>query len=120
MLQATPTQPKFHKVLNSKVMANGSIMYAFKFNPRLFEHAQCRGIDTEVFYPAQEKFELSEERYITERLCGNCPVKEACLEWALVHERHGIWGGTTPHRRKFIRKAYRWMLNDPRLPHAQR
>lgn len=120
MLQATPTPPKFHKVLNSKVMADGSVMYAFKFNPKLFEYAQCRGIDTEIFYPVQEKFEPMEERYITERLCGNCPVKEACLEWALVHERYGIWGGTTPHRRKFIRRQRRWAFNDPRLPHTQR
>jgi WhiB family transcriptional regulator, redox-sensing transcriptional regulator len=113
-------RPKFHRVIKEKVMADGSIQYSLQYNPNLFKLAQCRGVDTEVFYPVQEKFNLDEERYITQRLCGNCPVKEACLEWALVHERYGIWGGTTPWRRGHIRKARRWTFNEISLPSTQR
>lgn len=112
--------PKFHKIVSEKVMPDGSTQYTLRFNQKVFEGAQCSGIDTDIFYPPQEKFDLVEERYITEKLCGNCPVKEACLEWGLIHERYGIWGGTTPHRRRFIRKARRWMFNEIALPNWQR
>jgi hypothetical protein len=30
-------------------------------------------------------------------LCGSCPVRTACLEWAIqAGERAGIWSGATP------------------------
>lgn len=33
--------------------------------------------------------------------CGKCPVREECLEHALVNrERHGVWGGATEEDRK--------------------
>jgi WhiB family redox-sensing transcriptional regulator len=116
----TQVQPQYHRVVSKKIMADGFVQYILKFNPRLFERAQCRGIDTELFYPVQEKFDLAEERYITTKLCGNCPVKEACLEWGLAHERFGIWGGTTPFRRRSMRKARRWLLNEIALPFTKR
>lgn len=120
MQQVTPTQPRFHKVVKEKVFADGTVQYTFRHNPTLFDGAKCTGIDTEIFYPPQEKFDLAEEKYITERLCGDCPVKQACLEWGLAHERYGIWGGTTPYRRRFMRKARRWVLNEIALPNWQR
>jgi WhiB family redox-sensing transcriptional regulator len=120
MRQVTPTQPEYHRVVSRKVLADGFVQFILKFNPRLFERAKCRGIDTEIFYPTQDKFDLIEERYITEKLCAGCPVKEACLEWGLAHERYGIWGGTTPFRRRSMRKARRWQLNEIALPFTQR
>ena len=34
-------------------------------------------------------------------LCGDCPIKMKCLEYALeAHEVHGIWGGLTYNERK--------------------
>lgn len=40
-----------------------------------------------------------------DQLCGGCPVRAACLEYALrVESRgqvpHGIWGGTAPWERR--------------------
>lgn len=119
MIKATQ-RPKYHKIVRERVLPDGSTEYILKFNPDLFEGAKCANIDTEIFYPPQEKFDLEGERYIRERLCGNCPVKEACLEWALVHERFGIFGGTSPHRRRFIRKARGWAFNEIALPNWQR
>ena len=29
---------------------------------------------------------------------------QACLEWGLAHESHGIWGGTSPRERMRLRK----------------
>jgi hypothetical protein len=114
------TRPKFHKIVSEQVDRFGSTVYTLQYNPALFENAKCKDLDTELFYPLQEKFDLTEERYIRDRLCGGCPVQEACLEWGLVHERFGIWGGTTAYRRTFMRKVLRWAFNDIALRSTQR
>lgn len=37
------------------------------------------------------------------RMCKGCPVREQCLDWALVNEEQGIWGGLTEaERRKLL------------------
>lgn len=64
-------------------------------------HARCKGIDPEVFYPIAE-----EEADEAKSICADCPVRLACLEYALaVRERDGIWGGATEkERRRIIRQ----------------
>ena len=62
--------------------------------------AACRGIDAMIFYPASD-----EEALPAKAICGECPVRETCLEYAL-HRREpsGIWGGATEaERRRIIR-----------------
>lgn len=63
--------------------------------------AACRGVDTNIFFPATE-----EEAEPAKLICGNCPVREACLEHALAdREREGVWGGATEReRRRIIRQ----------------
>lgn len=44
------------------------------------------------------------EREIVNNVCGLCPVKKECLEYALEFEntdslRIGIWGGLNPNER---------------------
>lgn len=34
------------------------------------------------------------------KFCAGCPVREQCLDWALVHEEQGIWGGLTEKERE--------------------
>lgn len=60
--------------------------------------AACRDLPTEVFYasPSKEASALA--------ICGYCPVKPECLEYALEFEgsdrdRYGIFGGMTPKDR---------------------
>jgi WhiB family redox-sensing transcriptional regulator len=67
------------------------------------KHAACRGLDVEIFYPATEdEFDAIEAKAV----CALCPVRQACLEFALAHrEREGIWGGATEReRRRIIRQ----------------
>jgi Transcription factor WhiB len=48
---------------------------------------------------------------------GVCPIREACLHFALVNnERFGVWGGTSEQDRKAIRKKWRWKpgASEPR------
>jgi WhiB family redox-sensing transcriptional regulator len=65
------------------------------------QHAACRGLEPEVFYPVSE--EQTEE---ARAICRECPVREPCLEYALANrERDGVWGGATEReRRRMIRQ----------------
>ena len=65
------------------------------------QRAACRGDDPDIFYPVSE--EDAEE---AKSICGACPVREACLEYALGHrERDGVWGGATEReRRRMLRQ----------------
>ncbi len=65
------------------------------------QRAACRGVDPDIFFPASE-----EEAEPAKAICGQCPVRQACLEYALANrEREGIWGGATEReRRRIIRQ----------------
>lgn len=65
------------------------------------QRAACRGVDPEAFYPASD-----EEAEEAKSVCRVCPVREACLEYALANrERDGVWGGATEReRRRIIRQ----------------
>jgi len=99
-------------VSGNKRKGRNLIRYVLRYNSRHFEKAVCRGIDTDVFYPAKEIFSHDEERMF-ERMCIECPAMQACLEWGLAHERYGVWGGTTPPMRHKRRQRIGWDLTDP-------
>ncbi len=62
------------------------------------QRAACRGVDPDVFYPASD-----EEAEEAKSICRVCPVREACLEYALANrERDGVWGGATERERRRI------------------
>ena len=48
------------------------------------------------------------------RTCLTCPVSEDCLDYALVHEKDGYWGGTSAQTRKRIRRERRINLQTPK------
>ncbi len=72
-----------------------------RLNQSWRQRAACRGLDPEIFYPAAE-----EDSEVAKAICAECPVREACLEYALTSREHeGIWGGTTAReRRRIIRQ----------------
>ena len=38
-----------------------------------------------------------------QKICADCPVKLACLEYALANRvDHGVWGGTSERERRRI------------------
>jgi len=63
--------------------------------------AACRGVDPDIFFPVSE-----EDAVQSKAICAECPVREACLEYALAtRERDGVWGGATEReRRRMIRQ----------------
>jgi WhiB family transcriptional regulator, redox-sensing transcriptional regulator len=67
--------------------------------------ARCRGIDPEVFYPVSDDEDAAEE---AKEICALCPVREACLEYALAaREKHGVWGGLTERERRRVLRRRR-------------
>ena len=66
--------------------------------------AACRGVDPDIFYPFSD-----EEAEEAKAICGQCPVQELCLQWALTYrEKEGVWGGATEReRRRIIRRRRR-------------
>jgi len=63
------------------------------------DHAACRGLDTELFFPLRG--ELAATALAT---CRKCPVQSECREHALSFaERFGIWGGTSERQRRQLR-----------------
>ena len=65
--------------------------------------AACAGTDVEAFHPA--KGGHPDPKAL--RLCRSCPVRAACLDYALAYEaaggpRAGVYGGTTPAQRAAI------------------
>lgn len=68
--------------------------------------ARCRGIDPQVFHPAEEDDAAAAE---AKSICELCPVREPCLEYAITsREKEGVWGGLTAReRRRLIRQRRR-------------
>ncbi len=45
---------------------------------------------------------------VARRICGTCPVKDQCLEYALkARIDHGVWGGCSERERRRILKRRR-------------
>ncbi len=65
--------------------------------------AKCRDMIPAVFFPSDG---MGVE--IARTICADCPVKAACLEYALVNRvDHGVWGGTSERERRRIARRRR-------------
>lgn len=63
--------------------------------------ARCAGTDPDVFFPGRGG-DLAPAR----ALCGECPVRRPCLEYALSNgEHHGVWGGKSEAERRRLRRS---------------
>jgi WhiB family redox-sensing transcriptional regulator len=61
----------------------------------------CAQTDPEAFFPV--KGGSTRE---AKKVCADCPVREACLEYALERdERYGIWGGMSERDRRKLKKS---------------
>ena len=63
----------------------------------------CRDHPPEVFFPSD-----GVGVQIARQICATCPVKEPCLEYALVQRiDHGVWGGASERERRRILRRRR-------------
>jgi len=59
-------------------------------------HAACLNTGPDLMFP-----EKGDRSPAPKRICGYCPARRECLEYALENdERHGIWGGLTLRERR--------------------
>lgn len=64
--------------------------------PVWFKIANCRGLDTNLFYPGRGE-PTSEPKAV----CRHCDVQTECLTYAInTGERLGVWGGLTAKERR--------------------
>ena len=57
-------------------------------------------VPTSVFYPR-----TGENQLTAKRICGQCELKQECLDYAIrFRETHGIWGGLNERERSKYRK----------------
>jgi WhiB family redox-sensing transcriptional regulator len=62
--------------------------------------AACRDLDTAVFFP-----ETDDETAAAKAVCASCPVREACLEFAIItRQDDGVWGGLDENERRRVRR----------------
>ena len=66
--------------------------------PEWIAEGLCRGMDPQVFFPSDG---LGVQAAAA--ICQGCPVREPCLEYALVNRiQHGVFGGVSERGRDRI------------------
>lgn len=76
--------------------------------PEWMAHGACADlrlppdIVADIFYPREGRTDAARN---AKNICRRCPVRDECLEHALVHEMWGVWGGLTPLERRRLRRA---------------
>ncbi|MDX2592539.1 MULTISPECIES: WhiB family transcriptional regulator [Streptomyces] len=72
------------------------------------DHAACRQEDPDLFFPIGTTGPAQVQAQQAKKVCGHCPVREQCLDWALdTGQSIGIWGGTTETERRALRRRAR-------------
>jgi hypothetical protein len=77
-----------------------------------WEQANCAGTDSEAFFSEYPRSEMS---VMALRVCANCDIIETCREYAIKHEKHGIWGGMNATERSAYRKKNNIALETPSM-----
>lgn len=75
--------------------------------PPFTEHGTppCHEVENpDIFFPEVGSTEATKQIAEAKKVCGECPYKDACLEWAMQGEDFGIWGGLTERERKAERR----------------
>jgi WhiB family redox-sensing transcriptional regulator len=73
------------------------------------ESAACRAMDPELFFPVGDPTAAALAQLDkAKRVCAGCPVREACLQWALtIGADGGVFGGCSERERRSIQRRAR-------------
>lgn len=73
------------------------------------KNALCIGKPSAIFFDDEAAY----KRGYYKTICDQCPVKARCLEYALLYNMKGIWGGLTDKERsKLYSRDYVSMLRE--------
>ena len=68
--------------------------------------AACRDSAPELFFPIGSTGLAAGQIEAAKTVCDACPVRRACLDFALVtNQEAGVWGGTSEEDRRRLRKV---------------
>lgn len=77
------------------------------------EDAGCRGLDTELFFPAGPRGPGRRQADEAKAVCRACPVRRQCGSWALATaQEYGIWGGMDEEERVMAHRRGRLSTRD--------
>lgn len=62
------------------------------------KHAACLGADVDLFFPVGKGASSATAK----RICLRCPVRQACLDDAIVNNEEGVRGGMTEYQRRSL------------------
>ena len=86
------------------IVKSYGLKYYWIERPKFDGTQSCYSTDVESFYPLVGNSDpRTEDMQYVLKLCNSCPFKQQCFEWAICHEIHGIWGGTSENYRKQFR-----------------
>ncbi|MFH8370193.1 WhiB family transcriptional regulator [Streptomyces sp. NPDC018031] len=70
--------------------------------------AACLDEDPELFFPVGSGGPALLQTESAKAICRGCPVRDACLGWALESgQESGVWGGTSEDERRALRRRAR-------------
>ena len=70
--------------------------------------AACRGDGPDAWFPVGTTGDAVAQIAATKAVCHRCPVRLACLQYALVsHQEDGVWGGYSEEERREMRRRWR-------------
>lgn len=64
-----------------------------------WRYAICTDLDPNIFFPGAGR---PSKNPPYKEICGNCLIQHFCLEYGIVHEEVGVWGGLTQSERDSI------------------
>ncbi|MEV3931244.1 MULTISPECIES: WhiB family transcriptional regulator [unclassified Streptomyces] len=68
-------------------------------------HAACREEDPDLFFPIGSSGPALVQVEDAKAVCGACPVRDQCLEWALENGQDaGVWGGMDENERRALKR----------------
>lgn len=67
------------------------------------EAPQCYNFP-DAYFPDKGTSGNAAEFLWAKKMCGECPVRQQCAEYAIKWEADGIWGGMSATERRLIRQ----------------
>jgi WhiB family redox-sensing transcriptional regulator len=76
------------------------------------QRALCVNQPSSIFFVDENKDNRPSSKTEYKRFCDSCPVEQECLEYGIVYNMSGVWGGTTDKERHKFTAVSVSMLRD--------
>lgn len=83
--------------------------------------AACRDETPDLFFPMGNSGPAQLQTAQAKAVCNRCPVRDACLNWALTTRQDaGVWGGMSEEERRALhRRHIRKMVKGKKVTRAE-